>query len=139
MNLGLGLFGALASLAILTSLFDPFSAAKSFVIVTTAFLLAGYSSLELIKSRGITRNRHRLGFTALTFLFVLLLLIRALTSSDVNLALYGVVGRNSGFYTYLGYAILFVVAITFVRSSYFNLIVRSLLGAGFLAGFYSLL
>ncbi len=139
MNLGLGLFGVLASLAIFTSLFDPFSAAKSFVIVTTAFLLAGYSSLELIKSRGITRNRHRLGFTALTFLFVLLLLIRALTSSDVNLALYGVVGRNSGFYTYLGYAILFVVAITFVRSSYFNLIVRSLLGAGFLAGFYSLL
>ena len=139
MNLGLGLFGALASLAIFTSLFDPFSAAKTFVIVTSAFLLAGYSSLELIKSRGITKNRLRLGIIVLAFLFMLLLLIRALTSSDVNLALYGVVGRNSGFYTYLGYAILFVVAITFVRSSYFNLIVRSLLGAGFLAGFYSLL
>jgi O-antigen ligase len=138
-NLGLGLFGALASLAIFTSLFDPFSAAKTFVIVTSAFLLAGYSSLELIKSRGITKNRLRLGIIVLAFLFMLLLLIRALTSSDVNLALYGVVGRNSGFYTYLGYAILFVVAITFVRSSYFNLIVRSLLGAGFLAGFYSLL
>ena len=139
MNLGLGLFGALASLAIFTSLFDPFSAAKTFVIVTSAFLLAGYSSLELIKSRGITKNRLRLGIIVLAFLFMLLLLIRALTSSDVNLALYGVVGRNSGFYTYLGYAIIFVVAITFVRSSYFNLIVRSLLGAGFLAGFYSLL
>jgi O-antigen ligase len=138
-NLGLGLFGALASLAIFTSLFDPFSAAKTFVIVTSAFLLAGYSSLELIKSRGITKNRLRLGIIVLAFLFMLLLLIRALTSSDVNLALYGVVGRNSGFYTYLGYAIIFVVAITFVRSSYFNLIVRSLLGAGFLAGFYSLL
>ena len=139
MNLGLGLFGALSSVAIFTSLFDPFSAAKTFVIVTSAFLLAGYSSLELIKSRGITRNWLRLGFIALVLLFVLLLLIRALTSSDLNLALYGVVGRNSGFYTYLGYAIFFVVAITFVRSNHFNLIVRSLLVAGFLAGFYSLL
>ena len=139
MNLGLGLFGALASLAIFTSLFDPFSAAKTFVIVTSAFLLAGYSSLELIKSRGITKNRLRQGFISLAFLFVLLMLIRALTSSDLNLALYGVVGRNSGFYTYLGYAILFIIAITFVKSHYFNLIVRSLLGAGFLAGFYSLL
>ena len=139
MNLGLGLFGALSSVAIFTSLFDPFSAAKTFVIVTSAFLLAGYSSLELIKSRGITRNRLRLGFIALVLLFVLLLLVRALTSSDVNLAFYGIVGRNSGFYTYLGYAILFVVAITFVRSNHFNLIVRSLLAAGFLAGFYSLL
>ena len=139
MNLGLGLFGALSSVAIFTSLFDPFSAAKTFVIVTSAFLLAGYSFLELIKSRGITRNWLRLGFIALVLLFVLLLLIRALTSSDVNLALYGVVGRNSGFYTYLGYAIFFVVAVTFVRSNHFNLIVRSLLAAGFLAGFYSLL
>jgi O-antigen ligase len=138
-NLGLGFFGALSSLAIFTSLFDPFSAAKTFVIVTSAFLLAGYGSLELIKSRGITRNSLRLGFIALAFLFALLLLIRALSSSDMNLALYGVVGRNSGFYTYLGYVILFVVAITFVRSNHFNLIVRSLLVAGFLAGFYSLL
>ena len=139
MNLGLGFFGALSSLAIFTSLFDPFSAAKTFVIVTSAFLLAGYGSLELIKSRGITRNRSRLGFIALAFTFALLLLMRALSSSDMNLALYGVVGRNSGFYTYLGYVILFVVAITFVRSNHFNLIVRSLLVAGFLAGFYSLL
>ncbi len=139
MNLGLGFFGALSSVVIFTSLFDPFSAAKTFVIVTSAFLLAGYGSLELIKSRGITRNRPRLGFIALAFLFALLLLIRALSSSDMNLALYGVVGRNSGFYTYLGYVILFVVAITFVRSNHFNLIVRSLLAAGFLAGFYSLL
>ena len=138
-NLGLGLFGALSSLAIFTSLFDPFSAAKTFVIVTSAFLLAGYSSLELIQSRGLTRNRLRLGFIVLAFLFVLLLLIRALTSPDVNLALYGVVGRNSGFYTYLGYVILFIVAISFIRSNRFKLILFSLLGAGFLAGFYSLL
>lgn len=137
--MGLGVSGGLSSIALYSSLFDPFSAAKTFVIVSSGFLLAGYSFLELIQSRKIATNRVRLGAIGISFIFLLLLLIRALSSVDLNLALYGVVGRNSGFYTYLGYVIFFTVAICFIRRSYFFLIIRSLLCVGFLAGFYSLL
>jgi O-antigen ligase len=137
--LGLGIFGALSSLAIFTSFFDPFSAAKTFVIVTSAFLLAGYGLIDLIKGKTIAKDKLRMSFIFASACFILLMLARTLTSADLNLALYGVVGRNSGFFTYLGYVLLFVLAISFIRSNHFFLIIRSFIGAGFLAGFYSLL
>lgn len=127
------------SLAIFTSLFDPFAAAKSFVIFTGAVLLVGYALLDLFKARfkeAITAQRL---FLYLLFGFVCLFLIRTLTTSDVNGALFGVVGRHSGFITYFGYALILLLSSLYVNTRNFEILVRGLLIAGFLAGLYLLL
>lgn len=138
-SLGLSLVGVAGSLAIFTSLFDPFAAAKSFVISTGAVFLVGYALLDLFKARfkeAITAQRL---FLYLLFGFVCLFLIRTLTTSDVNGALFGVVGRHSGFITYFGYALIFVLSMLYVNTRNFEILVRGLLIAGFLAGLYLLL
>ena len=138
-SVGLGLLGGFGSLAIFTSLFDPFAAAKSFVIFSGAALLAGYSALDLFKNRinGSGRMQRLFLFSLLTF--VVLFLIRTLTTSDVNGALFGVVGRHSGFLAYFGYVIIFALSMLYVNASNFEVLVKGLLFAGFLASAYSLL
>jgi O-antigen ligase len=71
--------------------------------------------------------------------FVALFLIRTLTTRDVNGALFGVVGRNSGFLAYFGYAIIFTLSMLYVNASNFDVLIKGLLFAGFLASAYSLL
>lgn len=138
-SLGIGLTGAVSSLALFTSLFDPFAAAKTFVIINLAFFLFGYSGLEIFKSRIKNLEKISKYFVILTIVFIGVFVIRALTSPDVNLALHGVVGRNSGALTYVGYGLLFIVALCFVTVKDFSLILKSLELAGLVAGFYSLL
>ena len=51
MTKGLALLGSLGSLGIFTSLFDPFSAIKTFLIALGAFGLLGYAAINLVKDR----------------------------------------------------------------------------------------
>ncbi len=138
-NFGIGLLGAVGSLAVFTSLFDPFAAAKAFVIAVGAAGLFGYGLIE------VTKNR-KLGFSGdLKFLLAILLgfmglfLARTFTTSDINGALFGVVGRHSGFISYFSFALILIMAMFFVQVQYFNLILRSLLIAGLIGSFYSFL
>jgi O-antigen ligase len=138
-SVGLALLGGIGSLAIFTSLFDPFAAAKSFVIFSGAALLVGYSALDLYKFGINGSGRIQRLFLFLLLAFVALFLIRTLTTSDVNGALFGVVGRHSGFLAYFGYAIIFALSMLYVNASNFEVLVKGLLFAGFLASAYSLL
>ena len=138
-SVGLALLGGVGSLAIFTSLFDPFAAAKSFVIFSGAALLAGYAAMDLFKGRIKGSSRPQRLFLYLVLGFVALFLIRTVTTSDINGALFGVVGRHSGFLAYFGYALIFVLSMLYVNSSNFDVIVKGLLVAGFFASAYSLL
>ena len=136
---GIALIAALASLAIFTSLFDPFAAAKSFVIITGAVGLMGYAVIDIVQNRAALIMGYRRVFLILTSAFLALFLARALTTSDINGAFYGVVGRSSGFLTYLGYGFLFVLSMIYVNSTNIPKLVRWLLIAGFIGSLYSLL
>ena len=138
-SFGLVLTGGIGSLVIFTSLFDPFAAAKSFVIFSGAALLAGYAALDFFKSgiKGLSRMQRFFLYFVLGF--VALFLIRTLTTSDVNGALFGVVGRHSGFLAYFAYALIFVLSMFYVNVSNFEVLVKGLLVTGFLASAYSLL
>jgi O-antigen ligase len=138
-SFGLALLGGVGSLAIFTSLFDPFAAAKSFVIFCGAALLAGYAALDLFKTRIKGSNSKQRLFLYLVLGFLALFLFRTMTTSDVNGALFGVIGRHSGFLAYFGYAIIFVLSMFYVKLSNFEVLVKGLLVAGFLASAYSLL
>ncbi len=138
-SFGLALLGGVGSLAIFTSLFDPFAAAKSFVIFSGAALLAGYAALDLFKARIKGTGRTQKWFLYLVLGLVALFLIRTVTTSDVNGALFGVVGRHSGFLAYFGYALIFILSMFYVNVSNFEVLVKGLLFAGFLASTYSLL
>lgn len=138
-SFGLALLGGVGSLAIFTSLFDPFAAAKSFVIVSGAALLAGYAALDLFKVRIKGSGGMQRLFLYLIFGFITVFLIRTLTTSDVNGALFGVVGRHSGFLAYFGYTLIFVLSMLYVNISNFEVLVKGLLVAGFLGSVYSLL
>lgn len=138
-SVGLALLGGVGSLAIFTSLFDPFAAAKSFVIFSGAALLGGYAALDLFKSRIKGSSRMQRFFLYLVLGFVVLFLFRTLTTSDVNGALFGVVGRHSGFLAYFAYALIFILSMFYLNVSNFEVLVKGLLVAGFLASAYSLL
>ena len=136
---GLGVLGGLGSLAIFTSLFDPFAAAKSFVILCGAVMLAAYSSIDLFTGRVKGANRNQKMFLSLIFGFVLLFLVRTLSTSDLNGALFGGVGRHSGFLAYFAYALIFVLSLMYVNSKNFEVLIKGILVAGFLGSTYSLL
>jgi len=76
-------------------------------------------------------------FAALTFLA--LFFVRAITSTDRNLAFFGVMGRNSGFITYSAYVVTFILALAYIRSSVFEVLIMGVLVSGVIAGFYSFL
>jgi O-antigen ligase len=137
--MALGVSGALGSLAFFSSLFDPFSAAKTFVIISLASGILGYGIVDLLSSKSKRLIGPKSYLIGLALIFVASFLFRTLTSNDVNLALHGVVGRNSGFLTYFAYGILFIFAVAFIHSSNFFLVINSLLATGFVAGSYSLL
>jgi O-antigen ligase len=139
MTKGLALLGSLGSLGIFTSLFDPFSATKTFLIALCAFGLIGYAAIHLIKERtSLFQGKKKIfPFAALAFLFVFF--IRAVTSPDRNLAFYGVVGRNSGFVTYSAYIAIFILAIAYLRTNTFESLITGVLVTGVVAGSYSLL
>ena len=136
---GLAFLGAIGSLAILTSLFDPFAAAKSFVIFSGAALLTGYAAHDLFRTRIKGSGRIQRLFLYLLLGFVALFLIRTLSTSDFNGALFGVVGRHSGFLAYFGYALIFVLSMMYVNAINLETLLKGLLFAGFLASTYSLL
>ncbi len=138
-SVGLALIGGLGSLAIFTSLFDPFAAAKSFVILSGAALLSGYAALDLFNGQVKGSSQIQKNFFYLILGFIALFLIRTFTTSDVNGALYGVVGRHSGFLAYFGYALIFILSMFYVNTSNFEVLIKGLLFAGFLASTYSLL
>ena len=125
--------GGLGSLAIFTSLFDPFAAAKSFVIFSGAALLSGYAVLDLFKGQVKGSSRIQKNFRYLILGFIALFLIRTLTTSDVHGAFFGVVGRHSGFLAYFGYALIFILSMLYVNTSNFVVTIKGLLVAGFLA------
>jgi O-antigen ligase len=137
--MGLASVGGLAAVVISTSLFDPFAAAKSFAIVTGAFALFGYSLMDILQNRSTLFRGHYRFFLVLISLFIGLFLIRAFITSDINGALYGVVGRSSGFLTYFGYALIFVLSMIYLNLNNFKYLIRALLIAGFFGSFYSLL
>lgn len=137
--IGLALIGSLASLALLTSIFDPFAAAKSFVIITGAVSLTGYSLIDLMKKRSTFLAGSLRFFLIFIFAFLGVFLSRAITSSDTNSAFYGVIGRSSGFLTYFAYGLIFVLSIFYLGINNVQFLVRGLLLAGFLGSFYSLL
>jgi len=138
-SIGLAFIGTLSSLAILTSIFDPFAATKSFVIVTGVIGLMGYALLDLVQNRLSLFSKSQQVFFVLPLLFICAFLARTVTTSDTNSAIYGVVGRSSGFLTYLGYVLIFLLSIVYVNLSNFRFLIRGLLIAGFLGSFYSLL
>jgi O-antigen ligase len=138
-TIGLALIGSLSSLAIFTSIFDPFAAAKSFVIITGAIGLMGYALLDLVQNRSFLFGKSQQIFFVLLLIFIGTFLARTVTTSDTNSAIYGVVGRGSGFLTYLSYGVIFILSMVYVNLSNFRFIVRGLLIAGFLGSFYSLL
>jgi O-antigen ligase len=138
-SIGLAFIGTLSSLAILTSIFDPFAATKSFVIVTGVIGLMGYALLDLVQNRLSLFSKSQQVFFVLPLLFICAFLARTVTTSDTNGAFYGVVGRSSGFLTYLGYVLIFLLSIVYVNLSNFRFLIRGLLIAGFLGSFYSLL
>ena len=138
-SIGLALIGSFGSLGILTSLFDPFSAVKTFLIVCGAFGLLGYAAIHLVKSRTELFNGKKNIFLIAGLTFFALFFIRAITSMDRNLAFYGVVGRNSGLATYSAYVITFILAVAYIRTSVFEALITGILISGVIAGFYSLL
>ena len=138
-SIGLALFGALASLAIFTSIFDPFAAAKSFVIITGAIGLMGYALLDLVQNRLFLFGKSQQIFLVLLLIFIGVFLVRTVTTSDTNSAIYGVVGRGSGFLTYLSYGLIFILSMVYVNLNNFRFLISGLLIAGFLGSFYSLL
>jgi O-antigen ligase len=138
-SVGLALLGGLGSLAIFTSLFDPFAAAKSFVILSGAALLSGYAALDLYKGQVKGSSQIQKNFLYLILVFIALFLIRTFSTSDINGALFGVVGRHSGFLAYFGYALIFILSMLYVNTSNFEVLIKGLLFAGFLASTYSLL
>jgi O-antigen ligase len=99
----------------------------------------GYAVMDLLQNRSefFTGNRRR--FLFLMSLFITLFLIRAITTSDINGAFYGVVGRSSGFLTYFGYYLLFILSMIYLNMNNFKYVIRALLVAGLLGSFYSLL
>jgi len=135
----LAFIGTLSSSAILTSIFDPFAATKSFVIVTGAIGLMGYALIDLVQNRLSLFSKSQQVFFVLLLIFMGAFLARTVTTSDTNSAIYGVVGRSSGFLTYLGYVLIFLLSMVYVNLSNFRFLVRGLLIAGFLGSFYSLL
>lgn len=139
LSFGIASVGAIGSLAIFTSIFDPFAAAKSFVIVTGAVALLGYSTMDILQSRSLVFAGIRRNFLILISLFIGLFLVRAITTTDTNGAFYGVVGRSSGFLTYFGYCLLFILSMSYLSLNNFKLLVRAMLIAGFMGSFYSLL
>jgi O-antigen ligase len=138
-SLGLATVGSLASLAIFTPIFDPFAAAKSFVIITGAIALLGYCLMDFIEKRSALLFGNRRVFFVLVSLFIALFLVRTITTSDTHGALYGVVGRSSGFLTYLAYSVIFVLSALYLTLTNFEFLIRGLLLTGFVGGFYSLL
>jgi len=136
---GIGLVGTFGSLAIFTSLFDPFAAAKSFAIALGTAGLFGYGVLEILKNKNTILIDTKKYFIFAVVTFIGLFLARTLTTSDINGALFGVVGRHSGFITYFSYVLLFVISVSFVRIANLHLILRYLLIAGLIAGCYSFL
>jgi len=138
-SIGLAFIGTLSSSAILTSIFDPFAATKSFVIVTGAIGLMGYALIDLVQNRLSLFSKSQQVFFVLLLIFMGAFLARTVTTSDTNSAIYGVVGRSSGFLTYLGYVLIFLLSMVYVNLSNFRFLVRGLLIAGFLGSFYSLL
>jgi O-antigen ligase len=136
---GLALLGSLGSLGIYTTLFDPFSATKTFLIALGAFGLVGYAAIHLVKDRSTLFQGKKRIFVLVALAFLLVFFIRAVTSVDRNLALYGVVGRNSGFITYSAYIVIFVLAIAYLRTNSFETLITGVLVTGVIAGCYSLL
>ena len=131
--------GATASLAIFTSLFDPFAAAKSFVIITGAIGLMGYALIDIVQNRaGMIAGKRRF-FLVLVLAFLALFLFRAMTTSDINGALYGMVGRSSGFITYFAYGLIFILSMLYFNFDNFTFALRGLLIAGLIGSIYSLL
>lgn len=135
----LALIGSLGSLGIFTSLFDPFSSTKTFLIAVGAYGLAGYAAIHVLKERSSLFQGKKKPFLFLALAFLLVFFIRAVTSADRNLAFYGVVGRNSGFITYSAYIVIFTLAIAYLRTSTFESLVTGVLITGVIAGGYSLL
>jgi len=135
----LSVIGSLGSLGIFTSLFDPYSSTKTFLITIGAFGLAGYSAIHLFKDRSSVFQGKKKPFLFIALAFLLLFFIRAVTSPDRNLAFYGVVGRNSGLITYSAYIVIFILAIAYLRTNTFERLVMGVLVTGVIAGIYSLL
>jgi O-antigen ligase len=137
--IGIASIGATASLAIFTSLFDPFAAAKSFVIITGAMGLMGYALIDIVQNRaGMIAGKRRF-FLVLVLAFLALFLFRAMTTSDINGALYGMVGRSSGFITYFAYGLIFILSMLYFNFDNFTFALRGLLIAGLIGSIYSLL
>ena len=138
-SLGLAMVGALTSLAIFTPIFDPFSTAKSFVVITGAIALLGYASMDILQNRQTLLDGNRRTLLILGFVFISFLLLRATTTSNSTGAFYGVVGRSSGFLTYFGYILLFILSMLYLNLFNFKYLVTAILIAGFIGSFYSLL
>ena len=139
MTFWISILGVIGSLAIFTSIFDPFAFAKTFVIITGALGLLGFSISDLVRNRTILFGKQQVAFLLLIISFLVVFFIRAITSSDQNLAFFGVVGRSSGFITYFAYGLIFILSMTYLKADNFHLIVRGFLIIGFIGGFYSLL
>lgn len=136
---GIGLVGAIGSLALFTSFFDPFAAPKSFAIALGTAGLFGYGVMEILKNKNTIFSDTKKYFIFAVVTFIGIFLARTVTTSDINGALFGVVGRQSGFITYFSYVLLFVISVSFMRIANLQLILRYLLIAGIIAGFYSFL
>ena len=137
--IGIASIGAIASLGIFTSLFDPFAAAKSFIIITGALGLLGYALFDIVQNRATMIAGQRRVFFVLVLGFLVLFLVRAITTSDINGALYGVVGRSSGFITYFAYGLTFILSMLYFNFDNFRFALRGLLIAGCIGSIYSLL
>ena len=99
----------------------------------------GYALIDLVQNRLSLFSKSQQVFFVLLLIFMSAFLARTVTTSDTNSAIYGVVGRSSGFLTYLGYVLIFLLSMVYVNLSNFRFLVRGLLIAGFLGSFYSLL
>jgi hypothetical protein len=95
--------------------------------------------LDLVQNRLSLFGKSQQVFFVLLLIFVGVFLARTVTTSDTNGAFYGVVGRGSGFLTYLSYGLIFILSMIYVNLSNFKFLIRGLLIAGFLGSFYSLL
>lgn len=137
--IGIASLGAIASLAIFTSLFDPFAAAKSFLIITGALGLMGYALIDIAQNRAKMFAGKRRVFFILVLAFLAVFLVRTITTSDSNGAFYGVVGRSSGFITYFAYGLIFILSMLYFNFDNFRFALRGLLIAGSIGSIYSLL
>jgi len=99
----------------------------------------GYAIIEILKKKGALFGGHKKYFVFVLLAFIGLFLARTFTTSNINGALFGVVGRHSGFISYLAYVLIFILTMIFLKEKYFHLVLRSLLVASLIAGFYSLL